>query len=327
MQLVSVIIPVYNAQKYLADTLNSVLKQSIADYEVILVNDGSQDSSLEICRFYADKDPRFKVIDKKNGGVSGARNRGMEVANGKYLLFIDADDELLPNTLEHMTQTAENEKADVVVCSVCRIAADGTRTYQSAKIPPRCMDGSSAVDYLMQGSRLEQGAWNKLFSHELVKDIRFEEGRICNEDKYYCFQALLNAKKVIYLNEDLYLYYQRETSATSSRFSMKKYEDIIYLNEIMYQQAAEMSAIHEQYGRCNLLMTYYYLLKKFSKTPLYSQFESERKSLLKKIKKTSVRGMKSLVTKNAYLSILLIKVAAPVYVFIEKNKGKLHHEN
>ena len=114
--LISVIIPVYNAERFVAQTLDSVLEQTYENWEAILVNDGSTDNSLDILQKYAQKDARFKIIDKKNGGVSAARNDGLKKAAGEYITFLDADDLWYPQFLEFMLQALQTLNPDVVWC-------------------------------------------------------------------------------------------------------------------------------------------------------------------------------------------------------------------
>lgn len=116
MPKISIVVPIYNAEKYLERCIQSILVQTYSDFEVLLINDGSKDNSIKICQQYEKKDNRIKVIDKKNEGVSQTRNQGIKIARGKYIQFIDSDDFIEPNMLEEMLEKAEKEEVDVCIC-------------------------------------------------------------------------------------------------------------------------------------------------------------------------------------------------------------------
>ncbi len=124
MPLVTLIIPVYNAEKYLSRCLDSVMRQEFTDMEVLLLNDGSRDGSLKICREYEEKDLRFRVIDKENTGVSDTRNVGIRLAEGKYLQFADSDDWLADDAVESMVRAAERENCDFLIADFYRVNKD-----------------------------------------------------------------------------------------------------------------------------------------------------------------------------------------------------------
>ena len=119
--MISAIVPAYNVEKYLERCVNSILIQTYENFEIILVDDGSKDQSVEICDKFAQEDNRIKVIHKENGGLSSARNAGMKIAEGKYIVFIDSDDDIEPNMFELMLQAAEENKADFVMTDYIRI--------------------------------------------------------------------------------------------------------------------------------------------------------------------------------------------------------------
>lgn len=122
--MVSIIVPVYNAEKYLANTLDSIIRQSYKNFELLLINDGSTDKSKAICDKFALKDRRIKVLDKNNGGVSSARNYGLSVAEGEYVIFIDSDDYLTADMLETLVNDIESTKSDVAICGFWHVTED-----------------------------------------------------------------------------------------------------------------------------------------------------------------------------------------------------------
>lgn len=218
---ISVIIPVYNVEKYLEACLKSIKDQTFADYELILINDGSTDESLAIMCRYAEADERISIISQSNKGVSAARNLGLSVARGDYVLFVDSDDTILPNALECLWHHAQETDADIVLGNVWMHNLDGSK----CKIFPRpawidqqkLMRGDSlyvaliptfsfpSVVYLYFSKRsflLENNLWMK-------------EG-IVHEDELWCTQVMCTSRKVAPLDFFFYSYIQREGSIMNS---------------------------------------------------------------------------------------------------------------
>lgn len=218
MPEISVIIPVYNAEKYLAETIESVLNQTFLNFEVIAVNDGSKDASLSILNSYAKKDERICVIDKPNSGVSDTRNLGFSKAKGKYCCFIDADDILAQDYLETMYNIAKNKNADMVVC--------GYEPFRGSFNPKK---GGTVKRVENTAELLESGimtsAWTKLIKKEVIEkyNIKFKKGMTFGEDLFFCWKAYFASNAVFQTNAVLYGYRMTETGATS-RFHAGLYE-------------------------------------------------------------------------------------------------------
>lgn len=207
MARISIIIPVYNSAKYLRKCLDSVFSQTYNDYEVIAINDGSADNSLGILNEYAKEHKNLKIIDNViNLGAGISRNRGIELATGDYVMFVDSDDYILPYTLEHAYKTMIEENADFV-------RYDFNRFFGKAEFDYRILDNSvpdgdkktikvTDNNYLFSEAA---GPCNKLFSRELIGDTRFAEG-IAFEDTPFTVANMVQAKKIVYLKENLYKY-------------------------------------------------------------------------------------------------------------------------
>jgi glycosyltransferase involved in cell wall biosynthesis len=224
MVLLSIIIPVYNVAQYLTDTLQNVLSQSLTNFKLILVDDGSTDGSAEICDNFAEKDNRVKVIHQKNAGVSAARNTGVDNATGKYIGFVDSDDLIEPNMFETLVNIAENEKAQVVQC--CHNRLD---TVQNVVVSgeQRKIDGVTFVKELFNysgGEYTNQVAlWSKIYSKDLFDEIKFPIGRTY-EDEQETYKLCLKANKIIQIPDELYHYVKRENSIITG-ISAKKMLD------------------------------------------------------------------------------------------------------
>lgn len=225
--LLSIIIPVYNAEKYIRQTLDSILSQPFRDYELLLVNDGSTDGSLVILNEYAKKTPLIRVINKKNEGVSATRNRGIREAKGKFLYFMDADDLLHPKFLTLMTGELEKAGADIVVCDYTTFYTRPRYAYIPESIVAAVVENcdKQGFDILAQKGRATS-LCNKFFPNLLQgghPPIFLDEEMSYGEDMFFCWKNLLLAKKIILIEAPLYLYRQT-TSGATSRFHGQLYE-------------------------------------------------------------------------------------------------------
>lgn len=213
---VSVIIPVYNVEGFLEECVHSVLSQTYKNYEVILVDDGSADSSGEICDSYA-KYENVKVIHKENGGLSSARNAGMAIADGDLLFFVDSDDYISKDSLEIMTNIYIDTNADVVVAHFSHKEEDLARRKESA---PVVIDGQKALKWLLQ-ERISPSASAKLYKAEMFHDIRFPEGMIY-EDYATIPKIVGEAETVAITDTCVYFYRENPQSITGVAFSAKR---------------------------------------------------------------------------------------------------------
>ena len=210
--MISVIIPVFNVELFLQSCLESVKAQTLKDFEAILVDDGSTDSSGAICDAYARADNRFRVVHQPNQGVSAARNRGLDLAKGDYVYFVDADDEMRPEALEHLYHAITQGEYDIAA-SGYSLVRNGEETDQcmTAGSPPMIFSGDEVLyKLLVDCSFVCYTCWNKLITRKLIADLRFTD--IKQEDFLFCGQLSLRLGAVIYLNESLYRYYDRPSS-------------------------------------------------------------------------------------------------------------------
>lgn len=198
--IVSVIVPVYNVERYIRNCLDSLLNQTFHNWEAILVDDGSPDRSGTICDEYAACDSRFKVLHKKNGGQSSARNLAMNYVQGEYMFYLDSDDYLHPDTLQHLVDLAIANNADIVQCNFIR----GTDTsFPSVEISEvlNIYDNHSAFTQFIA----KIIPWGKLYKRDVIGDIRFPEG-IINEDDFTTWKYYYNAAKIVVTNLPFYYY-------------------------------------------------------------------------------------------------------------------------
>lgn len=226
----SIIIPVYNVEEYLDTCLESVLSQSYTDFEVVLVDDGSTDKSGEICNRWAEKDERIKVIHKSNGGLSSARNSGLDAAIGRYTVYLDSDDYWLSDDiLEKISDRLAVSNAEVLVFNFRKdFGGRLSDAYFSIEIQSSdCITEQDSVEYIFSNNLWTACAWNKVVRKELFSDgaLCFREGVIA-EDVDWCYRLALRAKSFDYLNLCVVGYRQRNSSITGT-MSLQKFRDLL----------------------------------------------------------------------------------------------------
>jgi glycosyltransferase involved in cell wall biosynthesis len=221
-ELISVIIPVYNVEKYLKRCIDSIINQTYRNLEIILIDDGSNDNSSNICDEYQNRDNRIIVIHKKNGGLSSARNQGMLAVKGDYVCFVDSDDWIDSNFIEYLYCAMKENNSQIVEClfkkTTCNNLNQSKLKYTDIK--NKNFFGDECFIEFIKGNIFKQTVWNKLYSFKLIQNISFEEGRL-HEDEFWTYQVFAKAKRVTYLNYIGYYYFQRDESIMGSAFSEK----------------------------------------------------------------------------------------------------------
>lgn len=244
---VSIIIPIYNAQTYLKKCLDSVTGQTLREIEIILINDGSSDNSLNICKEYARKDKRIKVIDKKNEGVSKARNTGLLYAKGEYISFIDSDDWVEPNMIEELYNSATVNNAEFCMCNFI-IESNNKSLYIDSDMYKKVLEGNDIKNYLLiplierednQKKHILavfRGPVGKLFKKDIIEkyNIKFKKDLIIGEDFIFNLEILACTKKVV-INEGFYYHYLylSNTNSATTRYKKDCWKSI-YKNVILY---------------------------------------------------------------------------------------------
>lgn len=222
--LISIIIPIYKTEEqHLRRAIESVINQSYHNLEILLVDDGSPDVCGKLCDLYAKKDNRIRVIHKINGGVSSARNHGLKVASGEYILFADSDDELRKNTIEILIQIAKDRDSDITICS-CKHKFESTTENENYPIKEKIktVEQAEAIQNLSYNiqvfEELETTAvWGKLYKKTVIEDLSFNENMNIGEDFVFNYYAICNAKTVTYCSSKLYIYNYVETSLMHSK--------------------------------------------------------------------------------------------------------------
>lgn len=229
MNLISIIIPIYNVEKYLRHCVDSVLNQTYENIEVILVDDGSPDKCGEICDEYAEKDERIRVIHKENGGLSDARNAGLAIATGEYVAFVDSDDYIEKDMYEKLYEAIRKANADMSICNFKYVGENGIDYFDNSDLPIK--DNVLSGKDILLNELFEPKwhywvvAWNKLYKRELFNDIHYPIGRI-HEDEFVIHEILFKCRKVSCISKMLYNYVQRENSIVNQSYNIKRLDYI-----------------------------------------------------------------------------------------------------
>ena len=208
---VSIIVPVYKVERYLDKCISSIVNQTYTNLEIILVDDGSPDQCPQMCDAWAEKDARIRVIHKKNGGLSDARNAGMAVATGELMTFVDSDDWITPDLYTHLYRRLTEDHSDISACGVQMVWEDGTPPRILTRMGNHVLSKEEAMQAIIEESWLKQPVWYKLYKTNLIKDILFPVGKY-HEDVFWSYQAVDKANKVSVSDYIGYYYLQRNDS-------------------------------------------------------------------------------------------------------------------
>lgn len=214
---VSVIVPIYNCEKYLEACLDSIACQDYSDIEILLIDDGSKDNSPEICRDFEARDPRFRYVRKDNGGVSSARNLGIDLASGDYLAFVDGDDLVLKDFISTLVNTIEVSGTSCAVISPI-IRIDGKDVPYNDSDVIHSFSGEDAVKEALLGVKFGGHLWNKLFKRELFQGIRLKEDLAICEDLVAVCEIFLKCDRIAFADLHKYIYFTNSSSAINSSF-------------------------------------------------------------------------------------------------------------
>lgn len=313
--LVTVIVPCYNVEKYIEKGLNSLINQTLKDIEIIVINDGSNDNTLKILNEFKKNDKRIRIIDKKNEGVSAARNIGLKEAKGKYICFMDSDDWLEKDFLEKMYNKISENDYDMVACDTYAIYPNKKKYIKS-----NINDNQDEKKLMIDAYTV---IWNKIYKKEIIKDIYFDNSISFCEDVLFLYEVYLKVKRVGSIHEPLYNYLQREKSLTYT------------YNEIIYDLIKSIDKVVDYYEINNYLDKYYQEIEYSYVRYLFATFIKRLSKTKNKIKfkkgcnfvKNKVKEKFPYYKKNKYLKNkkgLYLKyfnnAFANIIFYLEKNK-------
>ncbi|WP_270504839.1 glycosyltransferase family 2 protein [Eubacterium limosum] len=293
--LISIVIPIYKVENYIERCIKSIINQTYKFLEIILVDDGSPDDCGIICDQYAEIDSRITVIHQENKGLSGARNSGIDIAQGEFITFIDSDDWVCPDYIEILYNNLVDHSLDISICNYIDVSSYEIDQIRSNNQNVNVFTNLEALEqYFTEFSTPFVVSWGKLYKVELFENIRFPEGKI-HEDEFTTYQLLFNAKKIGFINEPLYYYFQRNDSIMGNGFNIKGKNDCLEALEqrIDFYKRRKLKSL-----RTKTYNTYCRVIEDLLINHKAAISIDEYKSLLKKYKNISIKLLKSKHIKN-----------------------------
>ncbi len=283
-ELISVIVPIYNIERYIDRCVESILNSTYSNIEIILVNDGSEDDGSAVCDNWGQKDTRIKVVHKRNGGLSSARNAGLAVAEGEYVSFIDGDDEISPMMFERLYEKIAQKNSDISMCRMEKI--EGHKRYITRAFPQgkeeMNLTSKEAIQLLLK-DEIDCSACLKLYKKSLFDGIIFPVG-ITNEDFAIMYRIFAKATQVTYIQDVLYYYYYRENSITTTKFNERqfdKFDNALHMVEYVEKNFPDLKLEASFY----LYRQTMYLLKKLCCSNLENAYRERYLQLKKRLRK------------------------------------------
>ena len=276
-KLVSVIVPIYNVEKYLEKCLKSIINQSYQNIEILLINDGSTDSSLEICKKYKKIDKRIKIINKKNGGLSSARNTGLTYANGEIISFIDSDDFIAKDYIEKLYYCMQKYDSDISICGRYSVYENGKKRCKYNQIFDKEYSFTSAISEMNKFHYFDMSACAKLYKISLFDDIRFPVGKL-SEDYFIMYKLFKKSNGISYTSEPLYYYLQRQNSISNNKNINEDFIEAAkqQMNDLENCNTNIKNIVHTAYASSFLTVADFYI-KQDVKLPIdkYNYFKNE----------------------------------------------------
>ena len=279
---ISIIIPVYKVEKYIRKCVDSAINQTHLNLEIILVDDGTPDNSGKICDEYAQKDTRIKVIHKKNGGLSDARNFGLDIAKGKYIFLLDSDDYIEKDTIEYLYELCERYNADIGIGKTRFLYENQQSNIKSpSKDNIKIYNTEEALETMLYSQEFTNSAWNKLYKTELFANIRFPVGKLY-EDLATTYKLISKSKQTVLGSKYTYNYIMnRDNSIMNKKFNIKRMEGLDFCEEILdfvskKYPTIKNAAISRLYIEC---------ISIYNEIPMGKQFKEERARVKKYLRK------------------------------------------
>lgn len=312
---ISVIVPVYNGEKYLCMALDSLVNQTYENLEIIVIDDGSTDSTGEICDRYKTENENVIVIHQKNQGVSAARNAGLEKASGELIGFCDGDDTIDEDYFEYLYNQMMENDSDISSCCFEIISEKITFIPKSVE-GKHLWNNDEFIRYLFTGD-ISIAIYDKLFRREVLDGIRFPENLVINEDKYFCFLAAMNAEKISYERVAKYHYYRREGTASMSAFS-KKYFDMLEIAGMMYEITKEKKPHLTAEAQCSIIVAILILYKIMIRRNGMKKFPEYERKVYKYLKSFDKKTGKNHLRKNDYIRLRMLCASKKIFCIFTK---------
>ena len=319
--------PIYKVEQYLHECIDSIISQTYSNLEIILVDDGSPDNCGKICDEYAEKDSKIKVIHKPNGGLSDARNVGLEIATGEYLAFIDSDDWISKDMFEVLYDNILKYSADISCCAYYHAYANKNIPYH-IRVAIDILNSEQAMKFAINHERVFCMAWGKLYKKYIFDSIRYPLGK-CNEDEFVILDILHKANVIVYNTKSMYYYRQRKASImgeVSTMYQPRRLDAIeafeMRIEFVKARYPALVDISKDKLFRTSLRVLLLMLeSKKYRKIP-------ERKKLLRILRENHEAVMKSpLISKEEKLKFSILRRSVTLYrvlKFLNGFRKKMH---
>lgn len=317
---ISVIVPVYNLENYIEKTVATITAQTYKNLEIILIDDGSTDRSLEICQNLAKKDNRIVVIHKENSGVSAARNIGIKLSTGEYIGFCDGDDAIEKDMYEFLYNKLVSDKADISMCSIKMVRSGNSTTLHSTG---KNILWNSTEDYLkaLFSGNTNMSVNSKLFKADICKNISFDENLRIYEDKYYNFLMAFKANRITCYDVPKYIYFRRKGSSSVMEFS-EKFFDGIKISDKMIDAVKKMYPQLSDYAQANKLSTVLRTYTLLCMRNGLKKFPNEVKNIRNYIKNFDKHIAKKYLSKKNYIRYKVAKTNKTLFAFMSKHFEK-----
>lgn len=319
---ISIIVPVYNAEEYVENTVQSIINQTYKNIQIILVDDGSIDQSLKIIQQLAKKEKRIKVIHQENKGVSAARNTGISHATGDYITFVDADDLLEPKACEILYNNIKKYNSDISVASVKKIniANHVISPPATNKIHQYSKEEFFKIFFLNDGSIDVASANAKLYSKKIYKEITYVENRNSNEDRYYLFKAILKSNTIVFQDTSIYIYKMHENSLSTSKVNERLFDNIYFAKEMLKESKKQMPKLYN-FALYNYQITTMWVYRNFYR---YKDIMKKYKVKLKLIRKEIINTKKiKYLSVSKKIEIIIIHYFNYLYYWLIKIGDKV----
>lgn len=323
-ELISIIVPVYKVEKYLEKCVKSILKQTYTNLEIILVDDGSPDKCGQLCDELAKIDDRIKVFHKENGGLSDARNYGVERANGEYIGFVDSDDYIHECMYEELYEAIKKSGTSIAECGVTRVYKNTLRPHYEGEDYFLVLGREGYLKEYLENKRLYGSAWCKLIHKDLAKKIKFPAGKIY-EDAFYTLELLKTVDKYTLISGNYYYYYIRENSITTRPFSSKDMDYIEIMDKIRDYTLFNYPIFKEQL----LVRLAFAYISIFNQLIVIDNYKTKKEY---KILKNKLKGcyynvlVNKKAPRNLKVAILLLSINERLYKFM-LSKYKKYESN
>lgn len=313
---ISVIVPIFNLEKYVEDTVNSLLAQTYKNIEIILVDDGSTDNSPEICDCLAEQNENIKIIHQNNLGVSAARNAGVSAASGELIGFCDGDDTVDNDMYEFLYNLIVKDNADIALCNLRVIMPDGSiRNLATDKYKVWDNRKDFLTDFF--NGNVKVSVDTKLFKKEICEKIQFPVNYKTNEDKYYCFLASLHAKRISCNDVAKYTYYRRKGSSSFTKFN-DKYFDCIKLADKMLDIIKDEYPQLIENAKGNRLAATLRIYKLMCTRNGLENYKSDAEAMINYIKQFDKKSAKKYLSKKDYIRYRVLCTDKKLFLLMTK---------